>query len=160
MLLTRHISLLAIAGSAALLAAALAFQYLGGLAPCELCNWQRWPHSAAIILGLAYVLQGNRLFGILAAASLFAGSGIALFHVGVEQQWWAGLNACSGTDLGNMTGRQLLDMTVTDNIVRCDEVAWSLLGLSMAAWNGLISLLLCGLWAFSVTRHRGRRSAE
>ncbi len=160
MLLTRHLPLLAIAGSGALLVAALAFQYVGGLAPCELCNWQRWPHLAAIILGLAYVLQGNRLFGILAAASLFAGSGIALFHVGVEQQWWAGLSACSGTDLGDMTGRQLLDMTVADTIVRCDEVAWSYLGLSMAAWNGLISLVLCKLWVLSVTSRLGHRSAE
>ncbi|MFP4274908.1 MAG: disulfide bond formation protein B, partial [Paracoccaceae bacterium] len=45
--------LLAAGGSAALLAAAFAFQHLGGLAPCTLCLWQRWPHAAAVLLGLA-----------------------------------------------------------------------------------------------------------
>ena len=128
------------------MAAALASQYIGGLAPCELCIWQRWPHLAAIAFGAAYLLTGHRFPAALAAASLVVGSGIAAYHVGVEQQWWAGLGACSGTGLGEMTGSELLDITVADAIVRCDEVAWSMFGLSMAAWNGLLSMCIAAVW--------------
>ena len=142
----RSFALIGTFGPALLLAAALASQYIGGLAPCELCIWQRWPHLAAIALGAGFLLTGRRLFGALAAASLVVGAGIAAYHVGVEQQWWAGPGACSGAGLGEMTGSQLLDITVADVIVRCDEVAWSMFGLSMAAWNGLLSVCIAAGW--------------
>ena len=142
----RGFALIGTFAPALLLVAALASQYIGGLAPCELCIWQRWPHLAAIALGAGYLLTGRRLFGALAAASLVVGSGIAAYHVGVEQQWWAGPGACSGPGLGEMTGSQLLDITVADVIVRCDEVAWSMFGLSMAAWNGLLSVCIAAGW--------------
>ena len=141
-----HLALVATFGPAVLLAAALASQYIGGLAPCELCIWQRWPHLAAIAFGAVYLLTGRRFPAAVAAASLVVGSGIAAYHVGVEQQWWAGLGACSGTGLGEMTGSELLDITVADAIVRCDEVAWSMFGLSMAAWNGLLSIGIAAVW--------------
>ena len=142
----RSFALIGTLGPALLLVAALASQYIGGLAPCELCIWQRWPHLAAIALGAGFLLTGRRLFGALAAASLVVGAGIAAYHVGVEQQWWAGPGACSGAGLGEMTGSQLLDITVADVIVRCDEVAWSMFGLSMAAWNGLLSVCIAAGW--------------
>lgn len=145
--MTRHrLALVATAGPLLLLAAALAFQYIGGLAPCELCIWQRWPHLAAIAFGAGYLLTGRRFPAALAATSLVVGSGIAAYHVGVEQQWWAGPGACSGTGLGEMTGSELLDITIADAIVRCDEIAWSMFGLSMAAWNGLLSMGIVAVW--------------
>ena len=143
----RHdLALAATAGPLLLLAAALTSQYIGGLAPCELCIWQRWPHVAAIAFGTGYLLTGHRLPAALAAASLVVGSAIAAYHVGVEQKWWVGPGACSGTGLGGMTGSELLDLTVADTIVRCDEVAWSMFGLSMAAWNGLLSMGIAAVW--------------
>lgn len=141
-----HLALAATIGPFLLLVAALASQYIGGLAPCELCIWQRWPHLAAIAFGAGYLLTVRRFPAAVAAASLVVGSGIAAYHVGVEQQWWAGPGACSGTGLGEMTGSELLDLTVADTIVRCDEVAWSMFGLSMAAWNGLLSIGIAAVW--------------
>lgn len=142
------------AASAAILLAAFGFQYLGGLPPCPLCIWQRWPYAIVIVLGLAgtALAAGRRpprstLRALLALCGLvfLTGTGIALFHVGVEQHWWAGTAACGG-GTGSAASvealrRQLLDQPV----VRCDTVAWSFLGLSMAGWNMLLSLGLAGL---------------
>lgn len=160
-MMRHHLALVATVGPALLLAAALAFQYMGGLAPCELCIWQRWPHLAAIALGAGYLLTAHRFPAALAAASLVVGSCIAAYHVGVEQQWWAGPGACSGTGLGEMTGSELLDITVADTIVRCDEVAWSMFGVSMAAWNGLLSIGIAAVWlAVLVPGSTGRAQVD
>lgn len=140
-------------GSAALLAGAFAFQYIGGLAPCVLCLWQRWPHAAAVvIMALALMLPGRilPLLGMLAALTT---AGIALFHVGVEQAWWEGLASCSGTSLGNVSMADLLNPDVPMAApVRCDAVAWSMLGVSMAGWNMIASALLAGVWAMAARR--------
>ena len=129
------------AWSVLVLASALASQYLGGLQPCELCLWQRWPWLAAAVLGVAStLLPGSaRVLLALGAVALVVGAGIAGFHVGVEQGWWAGTSACGGaatpTDIEALR-RQLMAAPV----VRCDAPALVVLGLSMAAWNGLVSL--------------------
>jgi disulfide bond formation protein DsbB len=145
---------LAAAGSAALLAAAFAFQHLGGLAPCTLCVWQRWPHVVAVAAGAAAASAGERArrpMAALAALALLAGAGIAGFHVGVEQGWWEGPGACAGAGgaIGAMSVDDLLAQIQSAPVVRCDEVAWSFGGLSMAAWNGLASLGLAALFLYA-----------
>lgn len=135
---------------AAILTAALASQYVGGLAPCELCIWQRWPHLAAAVLGVAYLLAGRKALGWLAAAALVAGSAVAVYHVGVEQGVWEGPQTCSGGALSELAGGSLLDFSQPVNVVRCDEVAWSWLSLSMAAWNALLSLMVAAMWAMTL----------
>jgi len=143
-----HLILLAAGGSAALLLGALAFQYLGGLAPCKLCIWQRWPHGVAIAAGLAALVAAPRLFAALGALAVSAGAGIALYHTGIERRWWPGPESCSGGGggLGGLSGADLLSMEGPLGVVMCDEVAWEMWGLSMASWNGLLSLALTGLW--------------
>ena len=121
-----------------LIAGALLSQYVGGLAPCEMCLWQRWPHYAAIALALgALTVRGKPRIALVTLAALaVAGSGlIGAYHAGVEARWWAGVTACTA---GN-SARSLEDIMAAP-IVRCDEVQWRFLGLSMAAWNALISL--------------------
>lgn len=139
--------LAAAGGSAALLLGALAFQYLGGLYPCPLCLWQRWPHLAAVLIGLAALALPGRALPVLGALAALATAGIGGFHSGVEIGWWQGLDSCAGAGIGGLSGAALLDPTA--NIpppVRCDAVAWSFLGLSMAAWNMILSLGLAALW--------------
>ena len=82
----------------------------------------------------------------LAALALACGAGIAGYHVGVENGWWSGLSTCQGAPLENMSGDALLDFSSPIAVTRCDEVAWSFLGLSMAAWNGLASAALAVVW--------------
>lgn len=143
----RRIALVAGLGSLALLAGAFLFQFAGGLQPCPLCIWQRWPHAVAGVLGLIALATPLRPIALLGLATTLLGAGIAGYHTGVEQGWWQGLAACSAPDIGALSSDELFDRIMSAPVARCDEIPWSFLGLSMAAWNGLLSLGLAGLWA-------------
>lgn len=147
---------LATLGSAALLAGAYAFQHIGGLAPCSLCLWQRWPHAAAVLIGLFAVMFGKwrhvRFVPWLGFLAALSAAGIAGYHTGVERGWWQGPTACSGGGIGGASGADLLSLEGPLGVVMCDEVAWQMGGLSMASWNMLASLALAGLWAMAARR--------
>lgn len=143
---------LAALGSAALMAAALAFQHWGGLAPCQMCIWQRYPHVAAIATGAAAAVLGWGWLALVGAAATATTSAIGFFHAGVEQGWWQGPTACSGGPIDEMSADALLDQILTAPLVRCDDIPWEMFGLSMAAWNGVVSLMLCGLWIMAYAR--------
>jgi disulfide bond formation protein DsbB len=150
----RLLSLLAAAGSGALLAGAFAFQHIGGLQPCPLCLWQRWPHAAAVVLGLGVLLLAPRRWllalGALAAA---VAAGLGVYHTGVERAWWQGPTTCAGGgDIGALAPDALLDQILAAPVVRCTDVAWQMAGLSMASWNALLSLILMALWLASLRR--------
>jgi disulfide bond formation protein DsbB len=141
----------ATAGHAALLGGAFLFQ-LAGFAPCTMCLWQRWPHAAAILLGVVG-LAGLAPRAAAAAGALAAltTAGIGAFHVGVEQDWWEGPAACSGGgDLGVMSGADLLSTDISDTVIMCDEIAWQLLGVSMAGWNAILSVGLAAVWIAAI----------
>lgn len=142
------LSMMAAMGSALMLAAAFAFQHLGGLAPCEMCLWQRWPHAVAVGLGGLAIALPFGAVALLGALAMAVNAGIALLHTGVERGWWVLNLACTGggEDLGAMDIAALLDPSIGAPIVLCTEVAWSMLGLSMASWNGLASLALAAIW--------------
>jgi disulfide bond formation protein DsbB len=141
---------LGLAGTAALaLLLALASQYLGHLNPCELCMDQRWAHVWTIVLLLPAIARpGNATLRRLSLAAggigFLVGLGIAGFHVGVEQHWWEGSTSCVGLK-GATSLEDLRAQILAAPVVRCDEIQFSLLGLSMAAWNGLLCLILAGL---------------
>lgn len=131
-----------IVGPAFLLASALAFQFVGGLHPCELCMWQRWPHVGAIVFALIVLPAPNsarRLLLVLAGLAVLTSAGIGIVHVGVENHWWTGPTACSAPSLPS--GDFLANM-IAAPIVRCDAPAWSLFGISMAGFNVLLSGLI------------------
>lgn len=133
-------------GSIFLLLAAISFQYLGGLAPCPLCIAQRWPHVIAILLGLGVLLWSSRSLAALAGLSTLAGAVIGLYHAGIEQNWWQGPATCTAPDPGAAATGELLDRILETPVVLCDSIAWSWLGISMAGWNAIISLVLVFLW--------------
>lgn len=144
---------LAMAGSAALLAGAFAFQYIGLLAPCTLCLWQRWPHGVAVIFGLLALWLGGRILPLLGAAAAATTAGIAAFHVGVEQTWWEGLRSCSAGSIEGISTADLLNPAVIVAApVRCDAIAWALMGVSMAGWNMILSAMLVGIWLLAARR--------
>lgn len=142
-----RLGLLALIGSALLLGGALYFQYVLGLAPCEMCHWQRWPHIASIVAGAAAVACFARprvalAFALVAVAALVVTAAIGVFHVGVEYQWWQGPQACSGTIPRGLSAEELRKYLFNAKMVRCDQVAWSLWGISMAGWNAVLSAAL------------------
>lgn len=136
--------LLVLAIAAATLAAAYGSQYLGGLEPCQLCLYQRWPWWAALALSGIAALPAppaavQRTLLLLAGVVILGGAAIALFHVGVEQKWWAGPAICGGG--GQVpTSLQDLQAMMKRRAVPCDTPAWMLLGVSMAGYNALLSL--------------------
>ena len=121
-----------------LIGGALYSQYVGGLFPCEMCMWQRWPHYAAIVVAaLSFVVTPGRAALVWLAALLIAISGgIGAFHAGVEYGWWEGLTRCA-TNFGSGNA---LDAIMNAPLVRCDVAPWHLLGISLAGWNAILSL--------------------
>jgi disulfide bond formation protein DsbB len=127
-----------------LLTGAYISQYVGGLYPCEMCWWQRWPHFAALPLALgALVLGGQgvqKALVALAALAILASGLIGGFHAGVEYGWWEGITACSTTVQAG-AGQSTLDAILNAPLTRCDVAPWTLLGISLAGYNFLVSTL-------------------
>lgn len=150
----QRLSLLAGAGSAALLIAALGFQ-AAGYAPCELCILQRWPHVAAVVIA-ALIWWTGRVRGLAVLGMVAAGvaMGLAIYHTGVELSLWQGPTHCSGTigNLATMSAEELMTRLQSAPVVRCDEVAWRFLSLSMAAWNAVFSAVLAVVWGVAAKR--------
>ncbi len=145
--------------SAVLLVSALLSQYWGGLVPCEMCIWQRWPHGVSILFGLAGgmgVAAGllprrlARLFALIAIAALVVTGGIGIFHAGVEWKLWPGPSACTG--FGYVPGR---DDFGPLKVIRCDEAQFRLFGISLAGYNAIFSL---GAAALALTLLRRARA--
>jgi disulfide bond formation protein DsbB len=131
--------LLALLVPAFLLGGALLSQYAGGLYPCEMCYWQRWPHAAAILLALGAIASPlnsprTRPLVHLAALAIAVSGAIGVFHAGVELGYWEGITHCTAT------GATSLEDILSVPLVRCDQVQWSFLGVSMAGWNAIVSL--------------------
>lgn len=151
---------LAAFGSLAILLAGYWFQYVVGLVPCELCLWQRWPHALAPLLGMAALALGGRSLPLAGALTLTVSSGLGLYHTGVERKWWPGPSSCSGDVAGfrGLTPEAMLDPTLVQPVVLCDQVQWSLFGLSMASYNALMSLALAAvwLWGYALSRPSGQ----
>jgi disulfide bond formation protein DsbB len=152
---------LALLVPAGLLAGAYGSQYIGGLAPCEMCYWQRYAHMAGLAFAILALLGGRlpdngRSFVWLAALGIFASGAIGFYHAGVELDYFAGFTQCTAQSAGGSTD-DLLKAIFDAPIVRCDEVQWSLLGISMAGWNAILSLsaALTILW-LSLRRPRSR----
>lgn len=147
---------LVLVGSSALLGGALAFQYLGRLAPCEMCLWQRWPHLAALVLAVAALGlngAGRRAVLVVAAGAVLTSGAIGAYHAGVEWHWWAGPTHC--TPVVAIGAGDFLKAMVSAPLVRCDVAAWQLAGISMAGWNALVS---AGIAAFAWARLRSARA--
>ena len=137
--------LLAAGGSAALLLGAFGFQYLG-YAPCKMCLWQRWPHGAAIVIGALALLMPFAILPLLGALAAATTGAIGVYHAGVEQKWWQGPTTCTSGDIGGLSTQDLFYQIMAAPLVRCDDIAWAFLGLSMASWNAIISFALVAIW--------------
>jgi disulfide bond formation protein DsbB len=147
-------------GSGMLLATALVFQYRYGLQPCTMCIWQRWPHWLMLGLGVLALWPGQRAvlpMLLLAGMAMLTTAGIAFWHSGVERGLLPGPTACSSGFSFEGDTAATLDQLLAAPAPRCDEVPWSFLGLSMANWNGLISMAMAALAIIMLTRAYNNR---
>jgi disulfide bond formation protein DsbB len=140
----------------ALLAGAFGSQYFGGLIPCEMCWWQREAHMAAVVLAaLAFAVpRASRAFTLLAALAIAVSGAIGFYHAGVELQIFQGFTTCTATASGTSTA-ELFKQIAGAPLIRCDQVQWSFLGISMAGWNAIISL--AGAAVITLLTVRGSR---
>ena len=159
---TRDPIFIALIFSIAALAAAFTAQYGFGLRPCELCLIQRVPFGVVIFLclmALGLRLDAKKTAAVMALCffAFAADAGIALYHTGVEQHWWAGPVSCTG-GLGTVHSVEDLAALLSKpiNIPQCDKVAWSLFGISMAGYNLLLCLALAIFSAQATRRLMGR----
>jgi disulfide bond formation protein DsbB len=141
----RTASLLLAIAAALILATVFAFQYLGGAAPCPLCIWQRSPYGVLIALGVIGFFWQPRAMLVSSTLVLLVGAGLAGYHYGVEQGWFALPAGCAAG--GEATSVEELRQMLREAPPACDQVQFTVLGLSLAAWNFLASL---GLAAFAV----------
>ncbi|HEV2595516.1 MAG TPA: disulfide bond formation protein B [Sphingomicrobium sp.] len=129
----------------ALLGGALGSQYFGGLHPCEMCYWQRWPHGVAILLALTAFTapagsRNARVLTLLAALAIAVSGAIGVYHAGVEAKIFEGFTQCTATVTPGLSTAELLKQLTHAPLVRCDEVQFRFLGISMAGWNAILSL--------------------
>ncbi len=152
-----------LAASVIVLGSAMASQYWGGLTPCKLCIWQRWPYVATIVLSILAVTLfcragARRVLTGLCAIAFAIGGGIAVYHTGVEQGWFPGPTSCSGdATMAAQTIEELRRLLLAQPVARCDEIQWSLLGISMAGYNAIISLMLSAACLYAVLKPGRRR---
>ena len=134
--------------SLAVILTAYYFEYIEGLFPCKLCYWQRYPHFMNILIFPIFYFFPMRSLIFIGMGSMLISISLAFYHVGVEQKYWPGPNSCSNASIEGLTTDQLLDQIMNAPIVRCDEIAWELIGISMAGWNALISFCLFLIWLY------------
>ena len=140
---------LAVLVPAALLGGAYIAQYGFGLPPCEMCWWQRYPHFAALGIGLAaYAMKPPQVWAALAGLAIITSGLIGGFHAGVEYGWWEGITGCSTLP----TNIDVMDPAAAP-LIRCDVAPWTLVGISLAGFNFLISCTLgAAILAFAAYR--------
>jgi disulfide bond formation protein DsbB len=152
--------------AAATLAGAWFFQLVLDIQPCPLCLEQRYAYYLAVPLGALVALAAARdaprrvvMAGLaLLALATLANAGLGTYHAGVEWGFWKGPTECTGplVDLGK--AGNLLQRLDTVKVIRCDEVQWRFLGLSLAGYNVLISLLMAAIAGWGMARLSARKS--
>jgi len=132
-------------GSAALLGGAYIFQALG-YPPCQMCYWQRWPHVAAIVLGILALRYRATVLPVFGALAALTTALLGVYHTGVERGWWEGPSSCTGG--GSLDGLSGMDLLAVEGprVIMCDQVSWELFTLSMPSWNALFSFVLVFGW--------------
>ena len=150
--------------AAATIAGAWFFQLVLDIAPCPMCLQQRYAYYAIIPVSILIAIaarmgvpRGVLLVGLaLIALAALGNAGFGAYHAGVEWKFWQGPTSCTGPGL-NLGGRgNLLEQLDKVKVVPCDVVQWRFLGISLAGYNALISLLMAALAAWGIAKSANR----
>lgn len=146
--------------AAATLAGAWFFQLVLEILPCPLCLEQRYAYYLAVPLGAVIAFAAARgaprlvlVAGlVILGLAVLANAGLGTYHAGVEWGFWQGPTDCTGPVVDFGKADSLLDQLDKVKVVRCDEVQWRFLGISLAGYNVLISLLMAAIAAWGVAK--------
>jgi disulfide bond formation protein DsbB len=137
--LTSVFPLALIAVSVGALGTAFTIEHMFGVEPCTLCLYQRIPYAAVGVLGLIGLFLNSpgspKVIVAIATATFCIEAAIAFYHVGVEQNWWASAAACGGGVTEQISIYQFQTLLQQKPAKACDEVDWTLFGISMATYN-------------------------
>ena len=150
---SQKLFMIASLGSAALLASAWILQYFG-YAPCPMCIWQRWPHGIAFTVGVIALLQPHFVLALLGAVATATTGAIGVYHSGVERGFWEGPSTCGGNDTTGLSVDQLLEHIMEAPLVRCNEIAWQMFGVTMPNLNAAFSFALAAIWLIAASKCR------
>lgn len=153
----KNASLLLTLAAAAILATVFASEHLGGLEPCPMCIWQRWPFAVLVVVGLIGALWRPKVMLTLAFLTLLVSVGLAGYHVGVEQGWLALPAGCASA--GEAGSIDELKAMLKSAGPTCDQVAFTFLGLSFAGWNVVGSLILALFTLIVLTSSRRQHAS-
>ena len=160
---TQRFAGLILAASIVVLGAALLSEYWGGLTPCELCLMERAPWWVAIAIATATLLFLRQLAlpvsAMLLSVVFLASTALGFYHVGVELHWFAGPTACTAGGVAPTSIDALRAQLLGKQAVMCDEVQWSLFGVSLAGWNMIASAVLAAACVEAARRSRRVRPA-
>ena len=150
-----HISLGA--ASLSMVLFALLSEHVFGFTPCSLCLIQRYPHLLVVIISVWLIFFRTHDFFLYPINTLIMASSIlfSFYHVGVEQNIFQGPQSCSSSNLaqiGEKSAEALLKSILNTTVVRCNEISWSFIGISMATWNLIFSIGLFTAWTMSSLR--------
>ncbi len=153
-------ALLVLVVASATIAGAWFFQLVLDILPCPMCLEQRYayytiiPLSALVALGAATGAPRPLLIaGLIVIALIAAGNSVfGVYHAGVEWKFWQGPTDCTGPLVDFGKAGSLLDQLDKVKVIRCDEVQWRFLGISLAGYNALISALMAAIAGWGVVR--------
>jgi len=153
----KNASLLLALAAIAILATVFALQYLGGVEPCQMCIWQRWPIAALALIGLIGAFWRPKAMLTLAFLTMLVSVGLASYHVAVEEGWLALPASCAaGTDASSIEElRAMLEAAPPS----CDQVDFRFLGLSLAGLNVIGSLILALFAAIALSSRQRQASS-
>lgn len=145
---------------------ALGFQYIGGYVPCMLCLMERYAYYAGIpVLFIALVLTAGgyrrtaALLFVLVGLAFLANTGLGIYHAGAEWKFWPGPTTCGGGELLTRSAGNLLGDLEHTKVIKCDEAALRVLGISFAGWNVVASALLMAMAIGAGVSARSRRQS-
>ncbi len=148
-LTARNWPLLALLLSLSLWMGALGFQHIGGMQPCQMCYWQRHAHKAVLLIAILGLLtrqttmdrRWERMFLVLLGLAFLVSFGLAIWHTGVEYKWWEGPRSCMGEAVAINKEDILKALESPVKMPSCGDIPWIMLGISMAGYNAIISLI-------------------
>ena len=128
--------------SSSLLFGAYFLEFYLSLVPCDLCIQQRIVHASILIISLLifplYTFSKLKLILLSILNLLWLGSSsLAFYHFGIEKKFWQGFSECSSNLIFN---ENTLDQLLSKSPIRCDETQFELLDISLAGWNGILSM--------------------
>jgi len=127
------------------ISSALIAEYFFHILPCQMCLNQRYPYYFIISIFIVFYFISktpNIWLYILSELAVLYGLFYSVWHVGIEQNLLTGPSSCSRKlEKANSVG-DLKEQIFNQSIINCNEISWSMFGLSAATLNSLLLFFL------------------